>query len=183
MARAGTRSTQRPALCQRHRWLPRQPLPPPLPHPHPASRPQPGPPLGGGGRGEPNGPKWAQSAKRCPFCISGAQNAKKCSFCISGAQNAKKGKIPLFGTKKCKIRCRNHWFHKHLRPGGKNDPKIHFWAPKCILGPKCEFGPKMRFRAPKCSPGKGGQGGLALFRTAVVKSDVSKMLFCEKSGK
>ena len=178
MARAGTRSTQRPALCQRHRWLPRQPLPPPSPILTQPAVPSPGRPSGGGGaRGGQMGPNGPKVQKGVHFCISGAQNAKKCSFCISGAQNAKKGEISLFGTKKCKIRCRNHWFHKHLRPGGKNDPKCISGPQNAFLGSKCDFGPKMRFWAPKCSPGTGGQGVYTLFRTAVVKSDVSKTPF------
>ena len=45
------------------------------------------------------------------------------------------------------------------------------------------FGAQNAFWAPKCSLAKRGQGGHRLFRTAVVKIDVSKCDFCENSEK
>ena len=148
LRRAGTRSTQRrPALPRSGTaGCPANPCPPPLPIlPQPAVH-SPGRPSGGGGRerGGPNGPKWTQSAPKCTFFTFGAQNAKRCSFPTFGAQRAKKCLFSHFDSKKSKFRCRNHLFHKHLRPGGKNDPKMHFWAQKGILEPK------MRFWVPKC---------------------------------
>ncbi len=155
--RAGTRSTQRrPALPRSGTagW-PANPCPLP-PHPPPASRPQPRPPRGGGA----NGPKWIQMDPKCAkvhFFTFGAE-MQKILFSTFGAQCAKRCSFSHFDPKKSKIRCRNHWFHKHLRPGGKKDtkmhfwtqkrvlePRIHFWAPKCILGSKMlpgEKGPK-----------------------------------------
>jgi hypothetical protein len=179
LRRAGTRSTQRrPALPRSGTagW-PANPCPLP-PHPPPASRPQPRPPPGGGGeRGGPNGPKWTQSAPKCTFCTFGAQNAKKCSFSSFGAKSAKMCSFPHFEHKKCKIRCRNHWFHKHLRPGGKKDPKMHFWAQKRILGPKMHFWTQKCIFGSKMLPGEKGPKRNRLFRTAVVKTDVSIMRF------
>ena len=155
LRRADTGFTQRsPDLAP----LAAQPtLAPPL-HPPPASRPQPRPPLGGE-RGGPNGPKWTQSAPKCTFFTFGAQNAKKCSFSTFGAESPKKCSFSHFGSQKSKFRCRNHLFHKHLRPGGKKDPKMHFWAQKRILEPEMHFGHKNAFWAPKCSPAQRVQSG------------------------
>ena len=149
LRRAGTRSTQRrPALPRSGTaGCPANPFPPP-PHPPPGSRPQPRPPRGGA-----RGPKWAQMDPKCAkghFFTFGAQNAKKCSFCTFGAQSAKRCSFSHFDTKKSKIRCRNHWFHKHLRPGGKKDPKMHFGPKNAFWGPKRIFGPKNAFWAPFC---------------------------------
>ncbi len=52
--------------------------------------------------------------------------------------------------------------------------KITFWAQKCILGCISDF------FAPKCSLAKRVQSVHRLFRTAVVKTDVSKLLFFRK---
>ena len=176
LRRAGTRSTQRRSALPPSgtAGCPASPCPRPPPHPPPASRPQPRPPLGGGGGGGPNGPKWVQSAPKCAFCTFGAQNAKRCPFSTFGAQSAKKASFSHFGSQKSKFRCRNHLFHKHLRPGGKKGPKMHFRSQKRILEPK------MHFWAPKCIlgskmlPGEKGPKWHGLFRTAVVKNDVSK---------
>ncbi len=138
--------------------------------------PPPGRPGGGGSEGGPNGPKRTQSPPKGIFHFW-CQKCKRVLIFHFWSPKCEKVLISAFDPQKCKIRCRNHWFHKHLRPGGKKGPKnafpgpkTHFgaqnafWAPKCILGSKMLPGVK----GPKCD---------RLFRTAVVKTDVSKMRF------
>ncbi len=129
-------------------------MPPPPHHPSPASRPQPRPPLAGGARG----PKWAQMDPKWPkvhFFHFWGPKCKKVLISTFGAQSAEKCSFAHFDPKKSKFRCRNHLFHKHLRPGGKKDPKCisgpknAFWGPKCISGPKMHFGPPNAFLGPK----------------------------------
>ena len=105
----------------------------------------------------------------------GAQNVKRCWFSTFGAQSAQKCSFTHFGTKKSKIRCRNHWFHKHLRPGGKKDPKMHFWPQKCISEPKMHFGAQKCILGSKMLPGEKGPKWHTYSCTAVVQTDVSKM--------
>ena len=93
---------------------------------------------------------WGPKCEKCSFPTFGHKSAKKCSF-------------PHFGSKKSKFRCRNHWFHKHLRPGGKNDPKMRFWAQKCISGPKTRFWAQKCISGTKMLPGEKGARCLLTF--------------------
>ena len=94
-----------------------------------------------------------------------------------GPKMRKRAKFRFLGPKSVKSDAETIGFISICGQGAKMTPKCISGPQNAFWGPKCEFGPKMRFWAPKCAPGKGVQGGNSLFRTAVVKSDVSKMLF------
>ncbi len=154
LRRAGTRSTQRrPALPRSGTaGCPANPCPPPLPILPPASRHQARPPLGGGGG------KWDQMDTTRTCSLLGAKD-KKLLISIFGGPKCERCSFPHSDPKKCKIRRRNHRFHKHLRPGGRNDPKMHFMGPRMHFGgAKCSFGLQNACWAPKCSLAKRGQG-------------------------
>jgi len=122
----------------------------------------------------PNGPKVQKGVH---FAFLEPKMRKSAHFAFLVLKMQKRAHFRFLGPKSVKSEAETIGFISICGQGAKMTPKCIFGPQNAFLGPKCDFGPKMRFWAPKCAPGKGVQGGYTLFRTAVVKSDVSKMLF------
>ena len=86
---------------------------------------------------------WTQKDAKHPILRFWSQSAKIGSFPHFGSQNAKKG-------------ARNPLFHKPFRPVRKTDPKMRFWAQKCVLGPKMRFWARKSIWGSKMLPGEKG---------------------------
>ena len=123
----------------------------------------------------PNGPKWIQSAPKCTFPLLGPKMQKGAHFALLEPKVRKSAYFRILARKSLKFDAETICFISICGQGAKRTPKCIFGPQNAFWSPKCVFGPQNAFWAPKCSLAKRGQSDYTLFRTAVVKTDVSKM--------
>ena len=125
----------------------------------------------------PNGPKWSQSAPKCPFSLLGPKIPKSAHFPLSEPKVRKIAHFRIFAHKSLKSDAETICFISICGQGAKRTPTCIFGPQNAFCGPKCIFGPKMHFGLQNAPRRKGSQTEQTLPHRCSKKRRVGKLIF------